>query len=112
MSSQILDELHDLTDVFSVLYVLDVLIGFAVSIGGERDTMMHEYLHDSLKMPKDRGLVSPKAQQSCRLKHILSLWRLLTVEKGRRLVKRRQVCVQIYSPCCYFIPLLCDLGPF
>eukprot|EP00118_Oscarella_pearsei_P024112 m.298997 g.298997 ORF g.298997 m.298997 type:complete len:1015 (+) comp40786_c0_seq14:4240-7284(+) len=86
VARQIVEELHDLTEVYGVLSVLDVLIGFVGSTGGEPEKSVHDYLHNTLKMPLDRGLVSTKAQQYCQLQHVLSLWRILTVEKGRRLV--------------------------
>ena len=86
MSRQIINELRDLTDVYSVLSVLDVLIGFISSTGPDKDCLVHEYLHKTLKMPEERGLVSATARRNCCLKHTLSLWRTLMVEKGKRLV--------------------------
>ena len=88
---QITFEFHHLTDVCSVLAVLDVVIGFIVSAGGSSDMLLHKYIHDTLKMPQETGLVSIRAQQQCRLKHVFSLWRLLTLEKGRRLCLANQV---------------------
>ncbi|XP_065826355.1 E3 ubiquitin-protein ligase RNF213-like isoform X3 [Oscarella lobularis] len=86
VSRQIINEVRDLTQVYGVLSVLDVLIGFIGSTGGDGECLVHDYLHKTLKMPEERGLVSAKARQYCRLKHTLSLWRLLMVEKGKRLV--------------------------
>ncbi|XP_065844224.1 E3 ubiquitin-protein ligase rnf213-alpha-like isoform X2 [Oscarella lobularis] len=86
VSRQIINELRDLTDVYSVLSVLDVLIGFISSTGPDKDCLVHEYLHKTLKMPEERGLVSATARRNCCLKHTLSLWRTLMVEKGKRLV--------------------------
>ena len=88
---QITSEFHDLTDVCSVLAVLDIVIGFIVSAGGSSDTLLHKYIHNTLKMLQEAGLVSIRAQQHCRLKHVVSLWRLLTLEKGRRLYLANQV---------------------
>ncbi|XP_065826351.1 E3 ubiquitin-protein ligase RNF213-like isoform X2 [Oscarella lobularis] len=86
VSRQIINEVRDLTQVYGVLSVLDVLIGFLGSTGGDGECLVHDYLHKTLKMPEERGIVSAKARQYCRLKHTLSLWRLLMVEKGKRLV--------------------------
>ena len=74
-----------------MLSVLDVLLGFIVSTGGDKEKLIHDYLHSTLRMPEDQGLVSPKARQHCRLKHVLSLWRIAAVEKGKRLALNYQV---------------------
>eukprot|EP00118_Oscarella_pearsei_P021368 m.239300 g.239300 ORF g.239300 m.239300 type:complete len:5831 (+) comp40181_c2_seq5:266-17758(+) len=90
VSNQIISELPDLREVYSVLSVVDVVIGFIVSTGGDKEKLLHDYLHNILQMPIERGLVSPTAQQYCKLKHVLSLWRLLMVEKGKKLVLRHR----------------------
>ncbi|XP_065845272.1 E3 ubiquitin-protein ligase rnf213-alpha-like isoform X2 [Oscarella lobularis] len=90
VSRQIASELPNLTDIYSVLSVLDVLLGFIVSTGGDKEKLIHDYLHSTLRMPEDQGLVSPKARQHCRLKHVLSLWRIAAVEKGKRLALNYQ----------------------
>ncbi|XP_065845291.1 E3 ubiquitin-protein ligase rnf213-alpha-like isoform X3 [Oscarella lobularis] len=86
VSRQIVSELHDITDVYAVLSVLDIVIGFLVSTGGDGDDTLHNYLHITLRMPDDQGLISPKAVRFCCLKHVLSFWTILTVERNKRLV--------------------------
>jgi hypothetical protein len=98
LQRQITSDFHDLTDVYSVLAVLDIAIGFIVSAGGSSDTMLHKYIHETLKMPAESGIVSTRAQQHCRLKHVRSLWRLLTVVKGRRLCLANQEPFEHVSP--------------
>ena len=91
MSLQIVSELRNLTDIYSVFSVIDVLVGFAVSVGADGERLICDYIHSTLQMSEDRDLVSPKANQLCRMKHILSLWRILMVEKNRQLVLKNQV---------------------
>ena len=93
---QIISEFHDLTDVCSVLTVLDTVVGFIVSAGGSSETLLHKYIHETLKMPPEAGVVSTRAQQRCQLKHVVSLWRLLTLEKERRLCLANKVSRSIY----------------
>jgi hypothetical protein len=85
LQRQIVSEFHDLTDVCSVLDVLDIVIRLILSADGSPDTLLYDYIVETLEMHPESGLVSVQAQQSCRLKHVVSLWRVLTVEKGRRL---------------------------
>ena len=92
---QIISDFCHLTEVHSVLAVVDIVIGFIVSAGGSSDTLIHEYIHETLKMPPESGLVSIRAKQQCRLKHVVSLWRLLTLEKGRHLSLANQVSMFI-----------------
>ena len=91
LQRQITSEFHDLTDVYSVLAVLEIVIRLILSAGGSSDTLLHEYIHETLEMRPESGLVSRGAQQHCRLKHVVALWRLLTLEKGRRLSLANQV---------------------
>ena len=92
-----MSELHDLTDVYGVLALLDIVIGFLSSSGGSSETLLDHYVHTTIGMPNESSLVSPKIQQFCQLKHVLALWRLLTVEKGRRLALADRV--NIYTVC-------------
>jgi hypothetical protein len=82
---QIVSELIHLTDLYSVLSVLDIVIGFLSSSGGSSEDFLDQYVHSTLSMPSESSLVSSKIQQYCQLKHVIALWRLLIVEKGRRL---------------------------
>lgn len=91
VKKHILSELRDLTDVYNVLSLLDIVIGFVVSTGGCPEMLIHSYMHDALKLPAESSLVSPKAQQHCKLKHIIAFWRTLAVEKSKQLVLLKEV---------------------
>nr|XP_006819936.1 PREDICTED: E3 ubiquitin-protein ligase RNF213-like [Saccoglossus kowalevskii] len=83
---QIVTEMKSLTDVCDSLACLDIAIGFLASSGGKADMYIIKYLVDTLKMDKE----NMKVRHSCQLKHILSLWQLLAVEKARRLTLNSQ----------------------
>ncbi|XP_062507501.1 E3 ubiquitin-protein ligase rnf213-alpha-like isoform X2 [Corticium candelabrum] len=82
---QIVAEMRDLRDIYSVLALLDIVIGFLASSGGEEDMTLDHYVHETLRMPRASSLISNKARQVCQLKHVRALWRLLNVEKSKRL---------------------------
>jgi len=48
-----------LSDVCDVLSSLDIAIGFLASSGGQKERPLNWYLHEVLKLPKERGLKSP-----------------------------------------------------
>ena len=48
-----------LSDVCDVLSSLDIAIGFLASSGGQKERPLKCYLHEVLKLPKERGLKSP-----------------------------------------------------
>ncbi|XP_077862842.1 E3 ubiquitin-protein ligase rnf213-alpha-like [Saccoglossus kowalevskii] len=83
---QIVSEMKSLTDVCDSLACLDIAIGFLASSGGKADMYIIKYLVDTLKMDKE----NMKVRHPCQLKHILSLWQLLAVEKARRLTLNSQ----------------------
>ncbi|XP_077980129.1 E3 ubiquitin-protein ligase rnf213-alpha-like [Glandiceps talaboti] len=76
---QILSDIRSFTDICDLLACLDIAIGFVASTGGNGDVMIGSYLNDTL----DFGTDNFKLTQECRLKHILSLWQLLAVERDR-----------------------------
>ncbi|XP_062508815.1 uncharacterized protein LOC134185048 [Corticium candelabrum] len=65
--------LHDLTDIHNVLAVLNIVINFLVSLSWSPEELFNTFVHDTLKMPAESSLVSGRAQQFCRLKHVTSL---------------------------------------
>ncbi|XP_020616489.1 E3 ubiquitin-protein ligase RNF213-like [Orbicella faveolata] len=88
VSHQILGEFRSLTDICDVLSSLDIAVGFLSSTGGSPDMLLNHYLQHVLRMPHQNSLRSLKAQQCCQLRHVISLWRLLTLERARMLMKR------------------------
>ena len=59
IESQIINDLRSsLSDVCDVMSSLDIAIGFLASSGGQPQRPLKLYLHEVLKLPKDRGLKS------------------------------------------------------
>ncbi|XP_022803330.1 E3 ubiquitin-protein ligase rnf213-alpha-like isoform X2 [Stylophora pistillata] len=84
IESQIIVDLRSsLPDVCSVMSSLDIAIGFLASSGGQSKKPLKLYLHEVLKLPKDRGLKSPTAEQHCNLSHTVALWRLMALERAK-----------------------------
>ncbi|KAJ7339579.1 hypothetical protein OS493_005982 [Desmophyllum pertusum] len=50
--------------------------------------LLNHYLQQVLRMPPQNSLRSLKAQQCCQLRHVISLWRLLSLERARILMRR------------------------
>ncbi|XP_078611724.1 E3 ubiquitin-protein ligase RNF213-like isoform X2 [Branchiostoma floridae x Branchiostoma japonicum] len=86
----ILQELGTLTNVCSSLAAVDIALIFLATTGGDPSTPIREYLDKVLKMKATAGLQSVKANQHCRLKHILSLWQLLAVQRARMSLENGQ----------------------
>ena len=60
IEGQIISDLRSsLSDVCDVLSSLDIAIGFLASSGGQKERSLRWYLHEVLKLPRDRGLKSP-----------------------------------------------------
>lgn len=55
------------------------------------------YLHEVLKLPRERGLKSPTAEQHCNLSHILAMWRLMALEKAKIKSRNNQEPVEEMS---------------
>ena len=113
------EDLDSLESVSDVLRVLDVVIGFLSSAGGDPEQRVSSYLYDTLKYPHGVQGSGPllskrvniflfsycmtdhvsiyifsqmQAVRVLRLKHILSFRRLLSIENARLKSKAGQVC--------------------
>ena len=54
-----------MVEVSDCLSHLDIAIGFLVSVGGDRETLLDEFMTDTLQM--ETGTLTPRvSQQSCR----------------------------------------------
>ncbi|VDH89970.1 Hypothetical predicted protein [Mytilus galloprovincialis] len=62
---------------------LDIAISFMKSVGCDPESPLSDFMINILKI--DESLVSQKAQQSCKCKHIQCLWVTLALEKTKRL---------------------------
>ncbi|XP_035692571.1 E3 ubiquitin-protein ligase rnf213-alpha-like [Branchiostoma floridae] len=87
---QIVLESTSLENVCVSLAAVDIAIFFLASAGGDGDRLLGEYLHRVLKMGKASRLHSDKVRNYCRLKHALSLWQLLSVQRARLLLANGQ----------------------
>ncbi|XP_068731195.1 E3 ubiquitin-protein ligase rnf213-alpha-like [Montipora capricornis] len=84
IEAQVISDLRSsLSAVCDVLSSLDIAIGFLSSSGGQNTMPLKWYLHEVLKLPRERGLKSPTAEQHCNLSHILAMWRLMALEKAK-----------------------------
>ena len=119
VQTEILLELRTLEQVRETLDIVDIVMGFLSSGGGNEEKSLGEYVEKVLKM-KTRNL-SQKVQyynlikyscnladtlqqflftmqirQYCKLGHMISLWETLSVELARQLYLRGEV---ISYPC-------------
>ncbi|VDI64880.1 Hypothetical predicted protein, partial [Mytilus galloprovincialis] len=62
---------------------LDIAISFLKSVGSDPESPLSDFMVNILKI--DDSLVSQKAQQFCKCKHIQSLWTTLALEKTKLL---------------------------
>ena len=60
VQKQIVKEVASLRNIHTVLFSLDLGIGFLASAGGDKEMLISTYLREILRMPKDRGLRSQK----------------------------------------------------
>ncbi|XP_022800358.1 E3 ubiquitin-protein ligase rnf213-alpha-like [Stylophora pistillata] len=91
IESQIIVDLRSsLSDVCDVMSSLDIAIGFLASSGGQPQRPLKWYLHEVLKLRKERGLKSPTAEQHCSLSHTLALWRLMALERAKIKSRNKQ----------------------
>ncbi|XP_072022240.1 E3 ubiquitin-protein ligase rnf213-alpha-like [Amphiura filiformis] len=91
LRKDILSELTSITALRDCLTVSETVIGFLSSTGGDPEMYIKDYLENVLSLPKEQQLqLNPKAHH-CRLRHILSLWQVLSVERAkRRLASKKQ----------------------
>ncbi|KAI0227840.1 hypothetical protein LSAT2_021675 [Lamellibrachia satsuma] len=85
---RIRNEMCHLTDLTNSLANLDIAIGFLVSVGGQPETLLVKFMTDTLGMPA--SIHSQQARQLCCLKHVKSLWLLLSHERAKRLTRHGQ----------------------
>ncbi|KAK2149470.1 hypothetical protein NP493_2985g00001, partial [Ridgeia piscesae] len=86
--SRIQKELHHLPDVTNSLTNLDIAIGFLVSVGGQPDALLTDFMSKTLGMRV--GIHSQQARQHCCLKHVKSLWLLMSHERAKLLARHGQ----------------------
>ncbi|KAI6647030.1 E3 ubiquitin-protein ligase [Oopsacas minuta] len=83
------EDLDSLEAISDVLLLLDVVIGFLSSVGGDPEQKLSIYLYEVLKYTHDSHgsgpLQSRRAETVLYLKHIISFWTLLSIEKARKL---------------------------
>ncbi|KAI6655776.1 E3 ubiquitin-protein ligase [Oopsacas minuta] len=93
--SAIRKDMDSLEAVTDVLLLLDVVIGFLSSAGGDPEQKLSSYLYDVLKYSytsEGAGpLQSRRAESALRLKHILSFWEFMSIEKARKLCLHGQI---------------------
>ena len=64
IESQIISDLRSsLSEICDVLSSLDIAIGFLSSSGGQTGMSLKWYLHEVLKLPRERGLRSPSVSR-------------------------------------------------
>jgi len=67
-------------EVGDLLASLDITVGFLVSVGGDPNSSLVKFMTETLQMSHRRQLYN--VMQSCRLKHVESLWLLLSFMKA------------------------------
>ncbi len=106
LTQQIRNEQRHLTEINDSLASLDIAIGFLVSVGGESNRPLLEFITDTLRM--DRGSLG-HATGKCRLKHTKALWLLLSHERARRMQAYQQVGLMLgsleWEPCTLALPI-------
>ncbi|XP_019338481.2 E3 ubiquitin-protein ligase RNF213 isoform X2 [Alligator mississippiensis] len=82
-------ELQSFNDICEALSVIDVVLGFLATAGGDADMLLITYVQDVLQM----GDTSPPVLQAlsrCSLKHSIALWQLLSTHKSEQLLRLKQ----------------------
>ncbi|XP_077981890.1 E3 ubiquitin-protein ligase RNF213-like [Glandiceps talaboti] len=87
LQRDVLTSMESLPDIRDSLACLDISISLLSSSGGDPTLPISAYLINILKI--DTELVKLKDQR-CQLKHVISLWQLLSVERARRLTLNGQ----------------------
>ncbi|XP_063441660.1 E3 ubiquitin-protein ligase rnf213-alpha-like [Mytilus trossulus] len=75
-------------DLWESLDKLDIAISFLKSVGSDPDSSLSDFITNTLKI--DNPLLSPKAQQSSRCKHTMSLWMTLALERAKEIAKNNR----------------------
>ncbi|VDI83555.1 Hypothetical predicted protein [Mytilus galloprovincialis] len=75
-------------DLWESLDKLDIAISFLKSVGSDPDSSLSDFITNTLKI--DNPFSSPKAQQSSRCKHTMSLWMTLALERAKEIAKNNR----------------------
>ncbi|XP_052062754.1 E3 ubiquitin-protein ligase rnf213-alpha-like isoform X2 [Mytilus californianus] len=75
-------------DLWESLDKLDIAISFLKSVGSDPDNSLSDFITNTLKI--DNPFSSPKAQQSSRCKHTMSLWMTLALERAKEIAKNNR----------------------
>ncbi|ELU02735.1 hypothetical protein CAPTEDRAFT_201549 [Capitella teleta] len=77
----------ELPELCTLLGRLDTAISFLISIGGQGDTLLTDFLDNTLRM---RHRMLHSVVEQCQLKHVVHLWKLLSMQKAQLLSYLRQ----------------------
>ena len=88
LQQQICGVLRHLTELNDSLATLDITIGFLVSVGGDCDMPVLDFIRGTLKM--ESGPLGRAAQKCC-LRHTQALWLLLAHQRAKQLTVGEQV---------------------
>ena len=105
VQKEVLSDLRASDHLRDNLDVVDIVIGFLSSGGGKPDKLLGEYIDKVLKMKgrlssqKVSGsfyaccelVVTLQIRRYCELRHILSLWEVLSVELAKQACENKQV---------------------
>ncbi|XP_052062680.1 E3 ubiquitin-protein ligase rnf213-alpha-like isoform X2 [Mytilus californianus] len=75
-------------DLWESLDKLDIAISFLKSVGSDPDSSLSDFITNTLKI--DNPFSSPKAQQSSKCKHTMSLWMTLELERAKEIAKNKK----------------------
>ncbi|ELU09101.1 hypothetical protein CAPTEDRAFT_223578 [Capitella teleta] len=78
-SEKLLSNFWELPDLCSLIGLLDIAMAFLVSIGGRTDTLLTEFIGDTLRMQRQ---IRNSTVEKCQLRHVEHLWRLLSMQKA------------------------------
>ncbi|ELT95387.1 hypothetical protein CAPTEDRAFT_208661 [Capitella teleta] len=78
-SEKLLNNFWELPDLCSLIGLLDIAMAFLISIGGKTDTLLTEFIGDTLRMERQ---IRNSTVEKCQLRHVEHLWRLLSMQKA------------------------------
>ena len=94
------EDLDSLESVSDVLLVLDVVIGFLSSAGGDPEQRVSFYLHDVLRYPHGTQGAGPLQSRRVRAHLICIIFVVNCCSTGRRCVKPETHTQLLESPVC------------